>query len=116
MIEVFITLVAYIAGMFTHWLKWKFDEKRIVRREQRELIDKWNKEIEKFDFMPENVPKITGLSWYTSLRPYLSPKLIKRLETNTIDIHIGSTKNSPNPLKVDMLNEVAELQKHLWGK
>jgi hypothetical protein len=92
------------------WMKWGIERRRMRIKRQQQLIDTWRTELPPLLIKNQvNRSEFLHHPAYASLKPYLSPKLVSDLESNTIFLTAGG---SPlQGLHKKLIDEIAQIEK-----
>lgn len=96
-----------VGSLVAPWAQWKIEEKRERANARRQFIESCRTLIasdissEQFRETPE----------YAKLRPHLSEKIRKQIESDTIHIQMGGRGGGANNFSPQLFDEVTELEK-----
>ena len=96
-----------IGSLVAPWAQWKIEEKRERANARRQFIELCRNLIAS-DISSQ---EFRETSEYARLRPHLSEKIRKQIESDTIHIQIGGRGGGANNFSPQLLDEVSELEK-----
>ncbi len=102
-------VLGFLGGLFTPWVKWAIEKRRLKRGEQKALITTWNVKIEMFDF---DEKEFGDTGWYSSLRLQMTPETISKVEADRTDWVPGG--RGGNVIKQMLYDEVSRLGNEVW--
>lgn len=102
-------VLGFLGGLLTPWVRWQIDKKRAVRQEKAAHIVEWRKVIDQFD---SDSNDFGATAWYSVLRTYMQPEVIKKVEAART-FHVGGGRGD-DVIKHLLLDEVARLEKGMW--
>jgi predicted YcjX-like family ATPase len=107
--------LGFVAGLFTPWVKWGIEKRRLKLQHRRELVARWRRMIQTIAQSPaETDVDVTRLleshEDFYSLQPHLSSKALGQIHRGTTWL-AGSTIGAALQY---MLDDIARIEKE-WG-
>ncbi len=108
-------LLGFIAGLFTPWVKWGIEKRRLKLRYRQELIARWRRMVQRIAQSPvDSQDGVTRLleahEDFYSLQPHLSSKAPGQIRRGSAFL-AGSTIGAALQFIVD---DIARIEKE-WG-
>jgi hypothetical protein len=98
-----------ITGVIAPHIAWGIEQRRIKLNDRREKIKEWRQMMKVKDF---NRDRFRNTTAYSTLRPYLTPKLVAEIEDPIIrlELNTGEPVKRTTTLKAKILDEIAEIE------
>ena len=108
-------LLGFIAGIFTPWVKWGIEKRRLRFQHRRDLVARWRRMVQSIAQSPiesqeEVTRQLEAHEDFYSLQPHLSLKARGELHRGTT-ILVGSTIGAALQY---ILDDIARIEKE-WG-
>ena len=106
-----IGLVGGIVGsIFTPWVNWRIEKRRLKHTRKLELVKEWRNFIESFDFENHNFGNSTV---YGAMRPYMDEKVVKKFEAQRI-FFVPPDGGRGNQLSKQWASDQVAMIEHKW--
>lgn len=74
-------LIGFVSGLLAPWVKWQGEKWRVRQANRREVVGTWRVAIESEEYdLGYYRSTFGGTAAYSSLRAYMSPDIVKKVE------------------------------------
>ena len=99
-----------IGSLIAPWVDWGVEKKRILLTARRDFLKECREQVHKA--LSREAFRDSHI--YARLRPLLSPKTLKMIETETITIQTGGRGGGVNNYAPAILDDIARIERE-WG-
>ena len=96
-----------VGSLVAPWAKWKIEEVRERAKARRQLIESFRSHIST-DISSEQLRETPE---YARLRPHLSNRIRKQIESDTIQVQLGGRGRGANNFSPKLYDEITALEK-----
>jgi hypothetical protein len=98
-----------IASLIAPWIHWGIEKRRMRLEGRKKLLETCKDYLQRYTF---NCSNFIEKPFYSSLRPYLSKKLVSELEScNTnMQIRMAGRNGGVNNFKAEVLDEIQQIE------
>lgn len=95
-----------VASLVAPWVHWGVEKKRQRLSRRRQLVAEWRAALSR----PQQVKDFRESATYATLRPHLPADLVRRIESDTIEIQVGGRGAGLANFNAALLDEIAQVE------